>query len=310
MKRLEVFVCDAFTSEPFRGNPAGVVVNAAGLSETQMQKIAREMNLSETAFLLPPSVRPADLRIRWYTPESEVPLCGHATVASFHALAEAGLEGMRQTGTYRFRLQTKSGLLQVTVEKKFSGTIIEFQLPVPRFRPLRAPSRSLLQALGLKPSDIHPQLPMVMANYLYVPVRSLRVLERSRPPMESLAQHCAKLRTIGVSLFTLETIDEGSAVHSRFYAPASGVPEDPVTGSANGPLGVYLMRFAIPRGFVIPSLLREDGRLEMIGEQGDEIDRRGRVKIRLTPGQRGPTSVAIAGEAVTIMRAELRIKSD
>jgi PhzF family phenazine biosynthesis protein len=128
--------------------------------------------------------------------------------------------------------------------------------------------------------------------------------------MESLARECTKIGTIGVSLFSLETLERGSAVHSRFYAPASGVPEDPVPGSANGPLGAYLMNYVIPRGYVVPSFLMEDGRLEMIGEQGDEIGRRGRVKIRLQPGRRGPKSVAIAGEAVTIMRSELRLPAD
>ena len=310
MKKYTLFVCDAFTSETFSGNPAGVVLNAAGLSDSQMQKIAREVNLSETAFLLPPTTKRADLRIRWFTPESEVPLCGHATVASFHALAETNLEGMRQSGTYRFRLQTKSGVLRVTVEKRYSGTDVEFQLPLPRFRVLRRPSGPLRGALGLRASDLHGDLPTVMANYLYVPVRSLRVLEQSRPPMELLAKHCQRLRTIGVSLFTLETVDRGSAVHSRFYAPASGVPEDPVTGSANGPLGAYLMTFAIPRGYVVPSFLREDGRLEMIGEQGDEIGRRGRVKIRMQPGRRGVGSLAIVGEAVTFMRSEIRMPAD
>jgi len=310
MKKRTIYICDAFTAEPFTGNPAGVVLNAAGLTVAQMRSIAREINLSETAFLLPPSAKRADLQIRWFTPESEVPLCGHATIASFHALAEAGLEGMRQPGVYRFRLQTKSGLLAITVEKKFSGTMIEFQLPLPRFRVIKRLPGVLRRSLGLVATDLHGDLPPVLGNYLYVPVRSLAALGRLRPKMEILARECEKLGTIGVSLFTLETVEKGSAVHSRFYAPAGGVPEDPVTGSANGPLGVYLMTYAIERGYVIPSFLRDDGTLEMIGEQGDEIGRRGRVKIRLRPGRRGPTSVAIAGEAVTIMRCELRTSAD
>ena len=310
MKRRTVYICDAFTADPFTGNPAGVVLDASGLTDSQMRLIARELNLSETAFLLPATAKRADLRIRWFTPESEVPLCGHATIASFHALAEAGLEGMRQPGVYRFRLQTKSGLLAITVQKNYSGTMIEFQLPVPRFRVIKRLPGALSAALGLSAKDLHGDLPAVLGNYLYVPVRSLAVLRRSRPAMEPLARQCEKLGTIGVSVFTLETIDKGSAVHSRFYAPASGVPEDPVTGSANGPLGAYLMTYAIRRGYVVPSFLRDDGSLEMIGEQGDEIGRRGRVKIRIRPGRRGPIFVAIAGEAVTVMRCELRTSMD
>src|SRR5512142_258094 len=119
MRNYRVKHVAAFTIHPFSGNPAGVVLDAKGLNDDEMQKMAREKNLPETAFILPPSLKGADLQIRWFSPTMEIPLCGHATIASFHALAEEGLEGMSTQGQHYFKLQTKSGILPVRVEKNF-----------------------------------------------------------------------------------------------------------------------------------------------------------------------------------------------
>ncbi|MBI4419067.1 MAG: PhzF family phenazine biosynthesis protein, partial [Ignavibacteriales bacterium] len=146
MKRISIRHVNAFTTAAYSGNPAGVVPDARGLSEETMQLIARELAMSETAFVLPSTIKIAGLQIRWFTPATEVPLCGHATIAAFHTLAEEGMYGMRQNGTYRFAVQTKSGVLRVIVEKRTRGTTIEFQLPVPAFSVSRKTPRALLQA--------------------------------------------------------------------------------------------------------------------------------------------------------------------
>lgn len=117
MKKVLLRHVNAFTTTPFCGNPAGVVVDARGLSDERMQLIARELGLPETSFVLPPTQRGADLQIRWFSPAVEIPLCGHATIAAFHVLAEEGLHGMRHYGVRAFNLQTKSGILQVGVDK-------------------------------------------------------------------------------------------------------------------------------------------------------------------------------------------------
>jgi PhzF family phenazine biosynthesis protein len=306
MKSYRLKHVDAFTSEPFTGNPAGVVLDARGLSEKAMQNIALELNLSETAFVLPPSVRSADLQIRWFTPAAEVPLCGHATIASFHALAESGMYGMKRPGIYHFRLQTKSGILGITVDKKVSGALIEFQLPIPNFKIHKKVPDGLLKALRIRASDVQRDLPYVSESYLYLPVRQLSVIKSLKPDLTLLDAFTKSKNTLGVSIFTLETIEQSSAVHSRFFAPAVGIVEDPVTGSANGPLGVYLYHYAVRRDFPIPSLLLPDGRMEFIAEQGDDMGRRGRVKIRLRVTGHGVRQVSIAGEAVTIMASEYK----
>ncbi|HLA68199.1 MAG TPA: PhzF family phenazine biosynthesis protein [Bacteroidota bacterium] len=305
MRKISFKHVNAFTTEQFSGNPAGVVLDAKGLSESKMQFIAREFALPETAFVLPPGVRGADIQIRWFSPTVEIPLCGHATIGAFHALAEAGLAGMRQNGLYPFKVQTKSGLLKVVVEKKTSGTIVEFHLPVSRFTVVQNLSSQIRNSLGLKSSDLSTKLPVARANYLYVPINSLARLFSMKPDMEALAQVCRAHRWIGVCVFTLQTKEQSSAFHSRFFAPAAGIPEDPVTGSANGPLGVYLHQFALWKSAILPSFTLADGRLEFVGEQGDVLGRKGRVKVRIKVKKGVVDDVSIAGEAVTIFSSDL-----
>jgi trans-2,3-dihydro-3-hydroxyanthranilate isomerase len=303
MKTYRVKHVDAFTTHPFSGNPAGVVVEAKGLSDEEMQLLAREKNLPETAFVLPATEKGADLQIRWFSPSVEVKLCGHATIASFHALAEEGLEGMGTQGQHYFKLQTKSGILSVRVEKNFQGTTIEFELPVPGFRARRALPASMMKALGLQSSDLDHRLPIVVHHDVFVPIRKLKKLQSLSPDFNSLKVASMKEKMRGVCLFTLETVEKTSAVHSRFFAPALGIAEDPVTGSANGPLGAYLCQFVHSKG--IPYARRElsDGRCEMIGEQGFAIKRPGHVKIRVKCEDDKVESVSIAGEAVTVMNS-------
>jgi len=305
MKSVPFYHVNAFTDQAFGGNPAGVVLNARGLFDREMQLIAREVNLSETAFVLQPTVSTADLRIRWFTPTMEVPLCGHATIAAFHALAENQMFKMTGSGLYRFRLQTKRGILGIVVEKKHSGTIVEFQLPLPKFRQIpRLPNR-LLESLGIRIKDLHQSLPVVADSYLYIPLKSLNRMRDIEPEFTNLERICDGMKVLGVSLFALDPIEKSSAFHSRFFAPSAGVNEDPVTGSANGPLGAYVYQYAHTTGDVIPSLAMIDGRIEYIGEQGDLIGRRGRVKVRVKGKKKGIASIAIAGEAVTFCKSEL-----
>jgi PhzF family phenazine biosynthesis protein len=307
MKTYQIKIVDAFTKKQFAGNPAGVVFNANGLTDSQMQLIAREINTPETAFILVATEKDANLRIRWFSPKGEVPLCGHATIASFHALAEEGMEGMSTNGQHYFHLQTKSGILAVRVEKNFYGIAIEFELPVPKFKVKKKLPATMLRALDLTAKEIIKDLPVVTDSYLYVPVNSLAVIEKIKPDFSALTNELKKMKLNGVSLFSLETKEKNSAVHSRFFAPNYGINEDPVTGSANGPLGCYLQKYVLSAGYPVVCRELSDGRLEFVGEQGDEIHRTGRVKIRVHLRQNEIENISIVGEAVTIMNSILKI---
>ncbi|MFZ1978487.1 MAG: PhzF family phenazine biosynthesis protein [Bacteroidota bacterium] len=307
MKSIRIKHVDAFTKKPFTGNYAAVVVDANGLSDDEMHLIAREMNVSETAFILQPSIADADIQIRWFTPSSEVPLCGHATVAGFHALAEENMAGMTTNGQHYFKLQTKSGILPVRVEKNFHGIAVEFDLPKPRFSLKKKIPPALISALRLSKKDIELNLPTTADAYLYLPVKGLKILQSIRPDYEALEIILKHLKAQGICVFSLETIEKTSAVHSRFFAPGLGIQEDPVTGSANGPLGVYLSTYAMKAGYAVVCRELADGRVEFIGEQGDTIDRPGRVKIRLRYDKRSFEKVSIEGEAVTVWNGTMEI---
>ena len=299
MKSLTVKHIDAFTSKAFAGNPAAVVLSGDGLTEEQLQNIAREMNLSETAFVLSPSNKHADLRIRWFTPTNEVALCGHGTIAGFHALAEENLYGMKKNGSYAFHLETASGILDVFVVKESGIATVKFALPMPQFKKNQHLKTDFLPSLGMQENDFDKRLPCVSWVNAYLPVRRLSVLYDLCPDFQLLKKALLRKKLLGVCIFSAETIDRSSTFHSRFFAPNDGIDEDPVTGSANGPLGVYM----VEQGLVGKS----DGLIEMVGEQGDAIGRPGRVKVEIQVEHGKPTSVVIVGNAVTVVEGSLTL---
>lgn len=300
-KRIRIKQVDAFTDTPLMGNPAGVVLNAQGLSDQQMQAIAREMAVSETAFILPSNKPGADLRIRWFSSETEVPLCGHATIASFHVMAEEGANGMAETGTYEFRVETLSGVLPVRVEKTMSHAEIFFGIPVPEFLRAGQFKLDLMRILNITLEEFDPRLPLVMTDYLFVPVRRLHTIFAVKPNFFALSQLLANRNLSGVCVFTTETVERKSSVHSRFFAPTIGINEDPVTGSANGPLGVYLF----DQGMLDDKLIGD--MITIVGEQGDVIERKGRVTIQLNVINKVVRSVMVGGRAITTLDGEMII---
>jgi trans-2,3-dihydro-3-hydroxyanthranilate isomerase len=294
MKKIQIFQADAFTSVPFHGNPAGVVLNAHGLRVKHMQSIAGEMNCSETAFLFPEPGDPNLFKIRYFTPTEEVPLCGHATIASFYVLTSQLFSPDIVEQVRSYSLKTGAGKLSVYSVIQRGKVKIWMQLPLPDFREVRLRTKQLAPILGCRDNDIRKDIPAVTnSDSLLIPVRSLRVLETLAPDSSRLNKYLRGSGLTGVSVFTTETFERRSAVHSRFFAPGIGILEDPVTGSLNGPLGAYLVRHG---------LVRVRGRkTELIGEQGDFIRRPGRVYISVEHSAERITRVLIGGEAVVTM---------
>lgn len=291
---------DAFTDVPLQGNAAAVVLHGEGLTDPMMQHIAREMALSETAFLLPPTATGADVRLRWFTPGGEVPLCGHATVATFHAVAEEKLLGTADQPRRVFRVETRSGILPVVVDQSGTAATVHFGLPLPHFQAAYHHRDALLAMFHLNGRELDPLLPIVEDRYLYLPVIDRRVLFGIHPDYSALDAFQRRHQIGGVCVLTTDTIDHGSAVQSRFFCPADGINEDPVTGSANGPLGVYLFE---------QGRVRAQGEaVTIVGEQGDAIGRRGRVNITLGVKGGKVGSVEISGRAVTVFTAQMRVR--
>ncbi|MCL6516478.1 PhzF family phenazine biosynthesis protein [Alicyclobacillus sp.] len=301
----EIFHVDAFTDRPFGGNPAGVVPDAGGLSEDEMQAIAREMNLSETAFLIPRR-EAGEFTIRYFTPAAEVAFCGHATLGSAWLLAtEAGWAAR----TDRVVFHTKAGVVPVRWETGADGRVasVFMEQVRPQVKPTGVHGEAIARLLGLTEADVDPRHPLRLAytgNWdLLVPVRTRAAIDRARPDFNALAEVNRAEGVISTHLFTFDEtgarLPDGSKdydVYTRDFSPAVGVPEDPVTGSASGALGGYL---------VLEGILPANRTHQVVMAQGDAIGRPGRVVVRIHPDAQGPR-IEVGGRAVVTIAGRLR----
>ena len=300
MRAVRIAQIDAFTARPFGGNPAGVVLDADGLSDEEMAAIAREMNLAETAYLLPTSRAGADHRLRWFTPKMEVEFCGHATVATVHAMLAGGRLGDPARETGRVTFDTLVGLLPVTVEQTHEGvTVIWLEPRLAELSECHVPLEPLRSALGLAVEDQDASLPVALTpdKDLVIPCRRLAALRGLRPAMQTLGDLGQAHGLRGVCVTTRETVEPTSTLHSRFFGPHVGIPEDPVTGSVHASLGVY--------AFTIEAIPRTDGIHRFVAEQGDSLGRPGRLTVEVTVGGGRPTRVRVGGQAVTVLEGTL-----
>jgi PhzF family phenazine biosynthesis protein len=226
-KEIEIFQIDAFTSEAFRGNPAGVTFYN-NLTEIEKQLIAKEMNLSETAFISDSQI--ADYKLQWFTPTKEVNLCGHATIASLHYLFEKGIISDNQNITF----ETLSGIINCASK---SGKFY-MQIPKPQLNEFEGCQEEILDALGVDRVDVS-DLPFILLDngYLFICINTLQALWKIKPDFKRLYElSITKKEFFDIAVFTTEPVDNDASAHVRFFAPYHGIDEDPVTGSACGPL--------------------------------------------------------------------------
>lgn len=269
MKSIPLLQIDAFADRPFAGNSAAVCLLEEAAPDAWMQGFAAEMNLAETAFVrpLPPDEKGQRFELRWFTPEVEVPLCGHATLATAHALWCEGRAGEHAT----LRFLTKSGELTASRE----GELIELDFPATPAAPCEA-DRELLEAMGIEKV---PFAGRTSVGDTLLVVESADEVRSLRPDIARLRKQPGR----GV-MATAPADDEPCDFVSRFFAPAVGIDEDPVTGSAHCCLGPYWAERL--------------GKRELLGRQ---VSRRGgTVRVRLV-GDR----VKLGGRAVTIVRGSI-----
>lgn len=299
-KTFRVYQVDAFTKERFTGNPAGVVPDAVGLSEAQMQRLARELNNSETAFLFPGKPGEYDVHVRFFTPTREVPICGHGTVAAQCIRAmELGL-----TGTHTVVQKSGAGLFSVEVtERDGSYRVTMFQGKAELGTPLGAEEQQrLLDALGLNEADLNLESPLASATTgaakVMVGINDLEKLHSLRPNMEALVNLS---RDIGVNGYHVFTIHPGQdpLIHGRMFAPANGNNEDPVTGTSNGPLGAHLVTYGM-----IPT---EGEEVSFVAAQGEAMGRPGAMEVRVALENGKPGEIRIIGNAVVAFQTEIEL---
>lgn len=301
---------DVFTDRAFTGNPLAVFPEADGIPDDRMMQIAREMNLSETVFVLKPQTDKVLRRLRIFTPVREIPFAGHPIVGTWTALA---LQGVAQppdggTGWQRIYHEVGIGVLPVDIEFK-DGQPIQVVMTQGKFEVLDEiddgqEQAELARALGLAREDLDEDLPIQVIttglSCLAVPVRSLADLRDCRINTSLLGEIYTRHGATGCHAFTRETLEVGAArAHARFFAPADNIPEDPATGSACGALGGYLVHHG---GL---NMEPEDGRYKFVIEQGDFIHRPSRINLDVKGSAGKVEEVKVGGLAVLVARGEV-----
>ena len=301
---------DVFTDRAFCGNPLAVFPEAEGIGDELMGRIAREMNLSETVFVLKPDSDEVLRRLRIFTPTREIPFAGHPIVGTWAALAGEGVVPLPENGDGWQRIfhEVGIGVLPVDIEYK-DGQPVQVVMTQGQFEIVSEvddahEQAEVARALGLPREALDETLPIQVIttglSCLAVPVRSLADLRDCRINSEALTDIYQRYGGTGCLAFTRETIEIGAArAHARFFAPADNIPEDPATGSACGALGAYL----IHHGAI--SLEPEDGRFKFVIEQSDFIDRPSRINLDVRGEAGHVEEVKVGGSAVLVARGEI-----
>jgi PhzF family phenazine biosynthesis protein len=278
MTELDIWLVDAFTEEPLRGNAAGVILDAEGLSDEDCHRISAEVGASESAFVFPGKEEGADFHVRFFTPTQEVDLCGHATVAAFWAMATEGRIPLEE-GPNRLVMQTAIGNLPVWVDTRGGKPErVRMGQRVPRFETPEINADKLAAILGVGRKQVLEDQPVEIVSTglrsLHIPLAGLSGFGELRPLRRSLIDLSTNLDVGTIQVFCLEAEGEGVQAHCRVFAPALGIEEDPVTGTAAGALGTYIVRHGLlPEG--------KDGITHIKVEQGLEMGRPGIVEVEV-----------------------------
>ncbi|NLE77852.1 MAG: PhzF family phenazine biosynthesis protein [Chloroflexi bacterium] len=304
MKEYRFIQVDVFTDRPFGGNPLAVFPDAQGLSDEEMQALAQEMNLSETAFVLPPRSPEADFRVRIFTPGEELPFAGHPVVGTHWVLAHLGRVALQEPRTVvRFELGVGVLPADLHVEAGRVQQVVMTQAR-PQFLGLVDDIAGLAAGLGVPPQAItETGLPVQIVStglpQMIVPLRTLtQVQALARLNLDALSRVCEPLGTDCVVVFCRQTVAPEVAVHVRMFAPQLGVPEDPATGSANGALGAYLVRYG--------AVLLTPPTTSIESEQGLEMGRPSRLHIEVDHDQHGVRAVRVGGQVAPVAEGVVR----
>lgn len=297
-RKYNLYQIDSFAKEKFSGNPAGVITNADGLTDYEMQKIARELNNSETAFIFSSNSSEYDVHIRFFTPTSEVPICGHATIAAHYARAVEN-----NLNTSRVYHKTGAGILPVDIVRENGNYKITMTQGKIEFGNIidGINKEKLLKALKIGNSDLleNYEIQIVSTGHskVMVGIKSIETLNALQPNYDELSRLSSIIKCNGYYVFTVDSENSDILIHGRMFAPAIDINEDPVTGNANGPLGAYLVHH---------KLVKHNGSLfKFKAKQGEAIKRPGIIEVEVNIENKEPVEVKISGNAVIVFKSEL-----
>jgi len=297
---LHYHLADVFTTQLFGGNQLAVFPDARDIAPGLMQKIARELNLSETSFVLPPEDASSDFRLRIFTPAMELPMAGHPTVGTAFILARLGLiDSSSREAVVRF--EEGVGIIRVSLE--FSGgepAMIWMDQPPPEFSDPALDRQAIASLLSIEQAGLDPDLPVEVVScgvpFLYVPVRDLTTIRALKLRLDLWEELLKDSEAPQVFAFTREVERPGSTVHSRMFAPAMGIAEDPATGGASGPLGCYLVKHGVAAEGV-----------PIVSEQGIEMGRPSFIHVEIRRDGDGFSGVRVGGESVYVGEGALKV---
>ncbi len=326
MHTLTMKQVDAFTTEPFSGNPAGVITEADGVTLETMQKIASEMNLSETAFVTMPESGNTMFRLRFFTPIEEVNMSGHVTIAACYALIEEGRIPLTE-GITKVYFGTNIGSMPINihftgsehrtpsesehengvtlvVNGKNRGTLEKIMMhqPIKDYSPSSIPVESIASILGIEENEIRRTgLPLEIISMgldqLMIPVQHKETILNMHPDLIKLGLLNRAHNIHTNHIFTLDTFHEECVTYARHFAPAVGLWEDPGTGTAAAGLGTYLLR----HGIITHGA--------MVMEQGKEMDGLTRILVELDESGGDSHSAWIGGVAITSLTRTIEVTS-
>jgi trans-2,3-dihydro-3-hydroxyanthranilate isomerase len=288
---------DVFTDKKFEGNQLAVFHDASGLSAEQMQTITKEMNFSECTYILPAETPDTGVRMRIFTPGTELPMAGHPVIGSTFALAELGVIKPGQE-SFMFGL----GVGPTKVELAWEGSRLSFawmDQAKPKFHEPISPASEIIRGLGLKPSAVQEmELPIEEIScgnaFLVVPVKSRKAVDKAEADVATMRglKSAFPGGHVGALFFTTAGAEGEVLAYSRMFAPGAGVVEDPATGSAAGPLACYMVRHRL-----VPA----DRMNDFVNLQGVAMGRPSRLHMRITQDESGAIArVQVGGKAVKV----------
>jgi trans-2,3-dihydro-3-hydroxyanthranilate isomerase len=289
MKKLNYYLIDVFTNEQFGGNQLAVFPDGESVPEELMQKIARELNFSETTFVFPPKKSENDFKLRIFTPYKEIPLAGHPTIGSAFALLHNKSISKEKNGIV---FEEGVGDIPVSFSKSDKNLIITMKQPLPTWGATIEKDK-IAKILSLSTDDILDNTPIQVVStgipFLYIPVKDLKSIKNIKLRLDLYEEHLKNFETNNIFVFTTETERPTSFIHSRMFAPGIGISEDPATGSAQGPLGAYLVKYKIAKA----------GQT-IISEQGFEMGRPSIIYIDIESNNDVISSVKVGGQSVLV----------
>lgn len=297
----KIYQIDSFSNKKFFGNPAGVVYKADGLTEVDMQRIARELNNSETAFIFSSDSKEYDVHVRFFTPLREVPICGHATIAAHYVIA---LENNFKEKTC-IRQKTGAGILPVEIEPiDNSYNVIMTQGKVEFGDIIDGKNLDrLVSALGIDNDDLITVAPVQIVSTghskVMIGIKDYKQLHNLRPDMKELNKLSDIINCNGYFVFTFDSKEKDILLKGRMFAPAIGIEEDPVTGNANGPVGAYIVKYNLVK--------IENDNLKFSAKQGMSIDREGTINVNVHIENSEPVKVQVSGTATVVFKTEIEL---